>query len=211
MKTVCWFWAVIILWSFFPSACTTVPRARSGLESSQNEDLARRDWQVGMAAFQQGDYAKAEWYFDMVSKRDVSEGLRRKALYSLACTRLLMAQTPEDYQAALYLWELWNQMTPEQLRDEDPRMMALLLQRLYRADLTKTSPTDQLAPHPPSKTGDAQAVRVVRDRECEKQLRESDQEVQRLRRQIRTLRLQIETLESIHRKIQEKKKEVSTP
>jgi len=211
MKTVCWFWAVIILWSFFPSACTTVPRAKTGLEPSQNEDIARRDWQVGVAAFQQRDYAKAEWCFDMVSKRDVSEGLRRKALYSLACTRLLLAQTPDEFQAALHLWELWNQLTPEQLREEDPRMMALLLPRLHSAALSKTSPNGQLVPHPLSKSGDAQAVRVVKDRECEKQLRESDQEVQRLRRQIRTLRLQIETLESIHHKIQEKKKEVSTP
>jgi hypothetical protein len=202
----------VVIWcGFFPAGCTTVQKTQSSLELGHSEDAARRDWQEGMAVFQQGDYVKAQRCFEMVSEREVSEGLRRKALYSLACTRLLLAQTAEDYQAALQFWELWNQLTPAQLGEEDPRMMALLLPRLYSADLTKTSPASQSVSQPLSKTGNAQTVRVVRDRECEKQLRESDQEVQRLRRQIRTLRLQIETLESIHRKIQEKKKEVSTP
>jgi hypothetical protein len=210
-KTICWFWPVVIWCGLFPAACTTVQRTQSKLELGQNEDAARRDWQEGMAAFQQGDYEKAQRCFETVGKREASEGLRRKALYSLACTRLLLAQTAEDYQAALRLWELWNQLSPAQLREEDPRMMALLLPRLYSADLTKTPPASHSVSQPLSKTGNTQAVRVVKDRECERQLRESDQEVQRLKRQIRTLRLQIETLEAIHRKIQEKKKEVSTP
>jgi hypothetical protein len=102
-------------------------------------------------------------------------------------------------------------MAPPALVDEDPRMVSRLLPRLNPTELTKSSPTSELAPPGSSRSSTTPAVRVIKDKECEKQLRESDRELQRLKRQIRTLRLQIEALEAIHRKIQEKKKEVSSP
>ncbi|HAA02011.1 MAG TPA: hypothetical protein DCZ69_11165 [Syntrophobacteraceae bacterium] len=210
-KTMCWFWLIIIWCGFLAPACTSVRKAQSGQEPGQNDEAARRQWDEGMTAFQQGDYETAQRCFEVVSKRAVNEGIRRKALYALACTRLLLAQTEADYQAALHLWGLWNQLAPAKLSEEDPRMMGLLLPRLYSAELTKATPATPSSFQPASKSGGNQTVKVVRDRECERQLRESDQEVQRLKRQIRTLRLQIDALEAIHRKIQEKKKEVSTP
>ncbi len=90
------------------------------LEPGQNQDAVWPAYEEGLTAFQQGDYEKAQRCFEGVSKRAVSEGLRRKGLYGLACTRLLVAQTAEDYQAALHLWGLWNQLASPELGDEDP-------------------------------------------------------------------------------------------
>jgi hypothetical protein len=207
----CWVLPLIVWCGFFLLACSPMPKAQSAMEPHQNHDAVWPAYEEGLTAFQRGDYERAQRCFEGVSKHAVSEGLRRKGLYGLACTRLLVAQTAEEYQAALHLWGLWNQLGSPELGEEDPRMIALILPRLYPTELTRISATSQLAPQNPSKIGNTQAVKVVKDRECEKQLRESDREVQRLKRQIRTLRLQIEALETIHRRIQEKKKEVSPP
>ena len=206
-----WTWLVMICCGLSLSACVHIPEVQPAKESTLNHDAAWNAWEEGLAAFQRGDYRTAQKYFEGVSKRALDETLRRKGLYGLACTRLVVAQTPDEYNAALNLWELWNQMAPPELVGEDPRMVAQLLPRLYPTELTKISPASEVPPPGSSRSSATPAVRVVKDKECEKQLRESERELQRLKRQIRTLRLQIEALEAIHRKIQEKKKEVSSP
>jgi hypothetical protein len=206
-----WTWLLMIGCGLSLSACVHLPEVQPGQESTLNHDAAWNAWEEGWAAFQRGDYRAAQKHFEEVSKRALNETLRRKGLYGLACTRLVAAQTSEEYNAALNLWELWIQMVPPELVDEDPRMVSQLLPRLYPTELTKISPKSEVAPPGSSRSSISQGVRVIKDKECEKQLRESDRELQRLKRQIRTLRLQIEALEAIHRKIQEKKKEVSSP
>jgi hypothetical protein len=212
-KATCflWFWLVIIWCGLTLSACAHIPGDQPARDQSQNHESVWHDWEEGMAAFQRGDYQGAQRYFEVVSKRALNEDLRRKGLYGLVCTRLLMAQTADDYNAALNLWGLWIRLAPSELVDEDPRMLALLLPRLYPTELTNMSLVPQVVLPSSLRSSDAPVVKVVKNKECEKQLRESDREVQRLKRQIRTLRLQIEALEAIHRKIQEKKKEVSSP
>jgi len=206
-----WFWLVIIWCGLNLSACAHIPGVQPARELSQNHESVWHDWEEGLAAFQRGDYQGAQRYFEVVSKRALNEDLRRKGLYGLVCTRLLVAQTADDYNAALNLWELWIRLAPPELVDEDPRMIALLLPRLYPTELTNISPVPRVVLPSSSRSSDTPVVKVVKNKECEKQLRESDREVQRLKRQIRTLRLQTEALEAIHRKIQEKKKEVSSP
>ena len=206
-----WTWLVMICCGLTLSACVHIPEVQPAKESTLNHDAAWNAWEEGFAAFQRGDYQTAQKYFEEVSKRARNETLRRKGLYGLACTRLVVAQTPDEYNAALNLWELWVQMASPELVCEDPGMVSQLLPRLYPTELTKISPTSEVAPPSASRSGTTPTVRLIKDKECEKQLRESDRELQRLKRQIRTLRLQIEALEAIHRKIQEKKKEVSSP
>ena len=206
-----WTWLVMICCGLSLSACVHLPEVQPAKESNLNQDAAWNAWEEGLAAFQRGDYRSAQKHFEAVSTRALNATLRRKGLYGLVCTRLVVAQTPEEYNAALNLWELWVQMAPSELVEEDPRMVAQLLPRLYPTELTKISPAAEVAPPGSSRGSNTPAVRIIKDKECEKQLRESDRELQRLKRQIRTLRLQIEALEAIHRKIQEKKKEVSSP
>ncbi len=202
---------VIVGFGLSLPACTPLPRAESAREPSRTQDTAGHDLELGLAAFRRGDYPEAQHYFEGVSKHAVDEDVRRKALYGLACTRLVVARTADDYKAAMNLWQLWNQLAPPEMIDEDPRMITLLLPRLYPTELNLISSAPQDVSSSGSKNSSTPLVKVVKDKECERQLRENDREVQRLKRQIKTLRLQIEALEAIHRKIQEKKKEVSSP
>jgi hypothetical protein len=191
--------------------CTSLPRANTAGEQPRVRDVGAPFWEEGVAALQRGDYREAASVFETLSKSAATPEHRRRALYALACTRLATAQTPDELNAALNLWNLWSQTAAAAITDEDPRLMAPLLPRLMPSAQASLTPRQVAPPGKSDKAGAAPTIKVVKDKECEKLYRDSDREVQRLKRQLKTLRHQIEALESIHRTIQEKKKEVSAP
>jgi hypothetical protein len=196
------------------TGCGSLPKAEpAGVQSqARGPDTEAPSWAEGKSALQRGDYRESARIFESLSKSAATAESRRRSLYALACTRLLMAQTPGEFSSAWNLWELWSQTAPAEM-DEDPRLLAPLLLRLASPFQAGTASVQPAAPAPgsPGKSGSMGPIKVIKDKECEKQLRESDKEIQRMQKQIKTLRHQIEALETIHRKIQEKKKEVSSP
>jgi hypothetical protein len=210
-------WTALWLVIMFVTAtgCGSLPKAAPAGEQVQSlgPESGSASWAEGLSAFEREDYQEATKIFGALSKNATTGELRRKALYALACTRLMMAQNRDDFNAAWNLLELWSQTAPVNLNDEDPRMLTPVLSRFAPTTRPAVAPF-QSAVQPsgvPNKAASISAIKVVKDKECEKQLRESDKEVQRLKKQIKTLRHQLEALETIHRNIQEKKKEVSNP
>ncbi len=147
------------------------------------------DWQMlesGHDAFQKGDFKKAAEIFELVNHEAQDREIGRKSLYGLACVRLILAENIYEFTESLRLWEAWGQLLPKNLNDEDPRMLKPLL------------------------THEKQV--------CQKKLDVKKKDIQWLRYRLgkmkkenNRLKQQIEALEAIHRKIQEKKNEISLP
>jgi hypothetical protein len=219
-----WLKVVLLLAGIGGYGCTKlekfpVPATEVQLQAPQtgSEERARSEaavssvWEEGMSTFRAGDYKTALDLFEVVSTSSKSDALRHRALYAMACTRLALAQGPDQFSAAMNLWELWSNSAPAEALAEDPRMLSPLLER-WRPSMQHVKPdaSEMPAGNCPRPTS-VQSVRLIKDKDCEKLLQSKEKETQRLRRQIEALRHQIEALEAIHRKIQEKKQEVSSP
>ncbi len=189
-------------------------RTQGGAASVSNPDRARL--QEGMDYFKRGDYPQALAVFEELSRASKDEPVRRKALYAQGCTRLITAQTAEEYTAALAVWQSWSRLAPSG-DDEDPRLLSPILERI-----SPTLPIDSKGgasvqtSKPKKKPG---SIYVNKDLASYKNMVENkEKELDRVKarldsreREVRRLKQQIESLEAIHLKFQERQKEISTP
>ena len=169
-------------------------------------------------AFMAGDYEKARALFASAQHAQNAE-MARQALYGLACTQLVAAQTPQEYRQGVKLWESWAEFCEMNTKGEDPRLLAPLLPRM--------APRPQPAIAPPPV--DVEAIKAEAEKEIDAQrqtnktlqaqVAELEKEVQilsyfeeysrNLEIEIQTLRHQIQTLQAIDQNIQQKKQEIS--
>ncbi len=139
----------------------------------------------GVTALLGGDAELAATLFEQAHQGAVDEPSRRRALYGLACAKLLLAQDEKELARAKALWESWRAASPSGGDGEDPRLMAGLLSNYRPAFLVKD-------------------LKAACERECDKRLQEKEEEVRRI------IQRQVQALEEIHREIQEKKKGLSS-
>lgn len=126
-------------------------------------------------AFQEGEFGNAAKQFEALSQQAEDKGLRRRALYALACARLILSENPDTFRTSLSLWETWTGDALPDSETEDPRMLTPLLQQM------------------------------VHLKALEKENRRLKTRMGYLKRENLRLTEQIETLETIHQDIQEKK------
>lgn len=195
-------------------ACTSTTRIRTAVEAVSVPGAEYRAWEEGVRAFEQGDYRKAAGLFEMLSEAGHASEIPRKALFALAATRLVLAQTPEDYASALEVWKKWSIQYDGAVSGEDARMLTPFLVRFSSMALVpdKISETPLVQPRKVAKDSAAGSPNY------KSMLQSKDKELESLRgrldsreREVRRLRHQLESLEEIHRKYQEKKQEASTP
>jgi hypothetical protein len=208
---------LFVLFGLQLTACATseVSRNERGLGASGlDQETARL--QEGMDYFRKADYAQALAVFDELGRTAKSEAVRKKALYAQGCTRLITAQTADEYSSALTVWQSWSRLTPTG-EGEDPRMLSSILERI-----SPTLPIDSKtgaaaqASKPKKKPG---SIYINKDLASYKNMVENkDKEIDRVKsrlesreREVRRLKQQIESLEAIHLKFQERQKEISTP
>lgn len=175
-------------------------------EPSQAADQIR--YHEGLAAFGRGDYDQAAALFEPLARHCQSPDLRRRARYALASVNMITADTPGEMRDAVNLWRSWALTDEPSEVNEDPRLMAPLLDRLLQAPLTQPKPAAQSKPKPQPKP------RFEIDPECREnaaQLTDCRKNVKSLERRIKQLQDQMRALEAIHLEIQEKKKEMSAP
>ena len=194
---------MLLLWAG-PTGCALIP-VNITLSSDKGELLLEEtlrtgsglpSWNEGIAAYDKGDYGRAQEVFGELNQRAESESLRAKALYGLACTRLVLAKDKESFEQALSLWAQWRDVAPAETREEDPRMMAPLLQQLLPPGMVAVP---------------AQPRRSVSTSTHEKAIQTKEEEIRSREEEILRLRDQLEALEAIHRSIGEKKKGVTSP
>jgi hypothetical protein len=168
-------------------------------------------------AFQKKNYRKAMDYYQHL--RYAGDKLvRRRALYGLAVTRLILAENADEYNDALILWNSWSRLAPTEMNDEDPRMVGPLLrsfasQMIARKKSEKASPPKEKLTVLGSAQSGQKEIRHLKERlkvlEAENLTLKRQKEM--MGKEIRTLKNQIVSFEAIDQKMQEKKKEISSP
>lgn len=190
--------------------CAPSPKVQAVWHALQSQDAESRAWDEGMKAFEKGEYDKAAAVFEALGESAENPGLSRKALYALASTRLILANTPAEFNEAVVLWDCWSQQVSAGFDGEDPRMLTPFFERLGMP----LGPGSGV-----SKAGKAErSVGPVNPVAFKNLLQAKEKEIERIKsrldakeKEVRRLRTQIDTLEAIHRKFQERKQEVSTP
>jgi hypothetical protein len=202
---------LIVLAGLGLSACSTVQKSPPPLESHVYRASELKSLEEGMQAFDDGDFEKARVVFEVLTETTESDGLRRKALFALASTRLIQAQTPDEFNEAMSIWLCWNRQLPNDLKEEDPRMLTPFLQRL-------TPPGAQETHQPQSQTPVKKIVVYNNPGNCKDILQLKEKEIDRIKskleareKEIRRLKHQIDSLEAIHLKYQERKQGASSP
>ena len=195
----------------FPLTKATVP----------GESIHEKDRKILEQANQHllaGDTENAQQIFFDLHKSTTNPLILRRSLYGLACTGLLLAQTVEEFERALALLDKWNQMVPQSLGSEDPRMLQPLVEsrlaelKASRSKIKALKSRVLKLNHQNFQDRD-QKFNTLKQQLKEK-TRKIDQQKKRidnLEAQIQTLKEQIKALETIDQKIQEKKKEISSP
>ena len=112
------------------------------------------------------------------------------------------------------LWDAWDQLMPPKMGPEDPRMLTPFLQRMI---LSQASEEEEKKEKEKEKEKEKD-VKSQEESACRSIIRSRDKKIQELtsklettEKEVQTLKHQIDSLEAIHQKIQEKKKEVSSP
>jgi hypothetical protein len=192
------------------SACTSRQQPQPSRAEAPAQAGELKAWQEGLQAFEDGEYEKARALFEVLTENAEPEGLSRKAFFALATTRLVLAQSPEEFNQALATWECWSQQFPHAVADEDPRMLTPFLQRLTPPGSSENHAREN---QPPVKK-----VLMVSPASCKELLQAKDREIERVKarldvkeKEARRLKHQIESLEAIHLKFQERKQGVSSP
>jgi hypothetical protein len=152
-------------------------------------------------AFRNGEFEHAYQVLEPLTQLSRNDLVKRAALYELACIRLTLAQLPGEFREAMVLWDDWSGRMPPDFAAEDPRMLGPFLHRMIPAEHeSKNGETIE-------ETNPYQKLLEAKEAEIENLRLELKQKEKKIRR----LTHQVEGLEAIHRKIQEKKKEISSP
>ncbi len=171
------------------------------------------DYQVAVQLYREGDYKAAGQCFNTVHQTTTDSDLRRMALYGLACSRLMTAETSEDYRQGLQLWYQWVEDASANARDETPLLMVPLLRE---KSFFGTIPLNGPVPGEIPESKIVPAWRLVKTQQdadnLKQQLDESDKakkiaqkRIAALEKEIEELKSQIKALETIDQKMQKKK------
>jgi hypothetical protein len=201
------------------SSCGSVPKVETTLKATEGKSDAQPGMQAldeGMLAFREQEYGKAAQVFESLIEKAETEHLRNTALYALACTRLFLARTADEWEGAVSLWNQWSHQRSDVAGCQDPRMLSPLIEGSGNPDtsgrnfLKSLNPDEEVVYRNRSSSKDLAT--------CKGHLQARDKELERVKsrlalkeREVRHLKSQIDSLEAIHLKIQEKKKEISTP
>ena len=166
--------------------------------------------------YEKGDYDDASKQFEMVRMRATDKIMARKALFGLACARLMAAESPEAYRNALELWETWVAGAPRNWDNENPLLLVpLIKEKLLVSNIPLTAAESSEAGEPDGKnlvprwllvtTHEELAKYKERLQEEERNAQQSHKKIVTLEKEINRLKAQIKALETIDQKIQKKK------
>jgi hypothetical protein len=193
------------------SACTTLPQPQPSGKSSFAREIELKTWEEGMQAFDEGNYEKARVVFEALTESAETNSLRRSAFFALASTRLVLAQTPEDFSEAMSSWACWGRQMSPNIEEEDPRMLTPFLERLTPPGAPETHltqnqpPVKKIVVYSPS--GGCKDLLQAKEKELDR----TKSRLEAREKEIRRLKHQIDSLEAIHLKFQERKQGVSSP
>jgi hypothetical protein len=180
---------------------------------SQPSPAALKLYRQAVTAYQAEEYATADKRFADLRKRNMDMGLDRMALYGLACTRLMRAETPKDYQAALALWENWVQLTQPDYQSESPMLLDALIRKKMLFSNIPLTPMGNGEIDPEPKVAQWMLINAATElgrvksklAAIERTALKRKKRIGALEKKIAELQRQINALETIDQKIQKKK------
>jgi hypothetical protein len=206
---------------FAVSSCGVVHEQVVNYNIKRQYDSELKKLMQGHEAFQKGDFKKALETFDNLRHQAKNDEIVRKAIFALACTHFALAKTPEEFKAAMALWQTWKQILPAPIAPEDPRLLDQLLHRELSRVEAKTKKEDASNS---TKTIQYRQELKTKEREIhslKQKLEAKEKEIVALKQQnmclkekeveLEKLRNQIKALEAIEHKIQSKKKKITSP
>jgi TolA-binding protein len=190
-------------------ALTGPTSVEPGLAPAESKKYAE-----AVGAYNAKSYDQSAQKFTALREQTANPAMARMALYGLACTRLMQANTPKEYQEAIALWNTWVQSAPKKNPEyEDPALLAPLLAEkmlfshipLGKEDLAPTAAEPSVP----------QWLLVRANQELQRlkgqldatalELEARDKRIKSLEKEIERLNQQIKAFESIDQKIQKKK------
>lgn len=180
---------------------------------SQPSPVALKLYRQAVAAYQAEEYATADKRFTDLRRRNMDRGLDRMALYGLACTRLMLAQTPKEYRQALALWENWVEMTQQDYQSESPMLLDPLIREKMLFSNIPLTPLGNGEIDPEPKVAQWMLINAASElgrvkrklAVAEKTALKRKKRIGALEKKIAELQRQIKALETIDQKIQKKK------
>ncbi len=194
--------------------CSSGPVLKIRSQVFHGSDSGAGELKEGTLAFDRGDYPRAAAIFEVLSEDARDDVISRRALFGLAASRLMLAQTPDEYREAINLWECWSRQAPWKTDDEDPHMVTPFLEQMTHHNiaeirLNKTDKVPPAARDGNSNNNIALYKNLLQSRE--KEIEQLKSKLDAREKEIRRLKHQITSLEEIHLKYQERKQEVSPP
>jgi hypothetical protein len=155
--------------------------------------------------YEAGEYGKSALQFESIRKTTSSAVLSRMALFGLACSRMMSAETPETFQEALSLWEGWVQSAPPHRQDvENPALLTPLIRKktIFSYGITQ----DRKLPTWLLEMADQEMQNLRRQlEEAGRGIDARDKKIKTLEKEILRLNEQISAFETIDQKVQKRK------
>lgn len=153
--------AILLVLSLSLAGCALSQKHLTSEQIAFQEEM--KEVKNGYAAFQSDDFEQAAKTFSELYESSRHDDIKRKALYGLACSKLILADSLESRNAAIDLWQQWLELLPDDMAesdDEDPRLMTPLLGRIVPGSRDITAETlnsagMEIAKDPGDKAGQA--------------------------------------------------------
>lgn len=172
-----------------------------------------KQYRKAVAAYHQKSYLESAESFEAIRTAAQNKRFALMALYGLACSKLMVAKTPSEYNDAMMLWLQWVENAPEEFDYENPMLVGALLQEkmLFSNIPLKSDKAQEESPEPMVSRwllirSKQELDRLRRELDATREALEKRKKVnQAQQKEIVRLKQQIKALETIDQKIQKKK------
>jgi outer membrane murein-binding lipoprotein Lpp len=211
---------ILALWVF--GGCAKTTRVLDDFATKIRLEADSKTLEKGFEAIRKAQYAAAQDLLQNVSVSSGSYLVRRRAAYGLAVSRLLAANSSEQFQQALVIWQKWRQSEFREAAWEDPALLEPFLMCRFPPNSVETvsAANSEVCRGAVAKSLYEEALKkAASDEKNLESLKkkydalnaEKEVLIQARDSEIQILKDKIKALEAIDQKIQQKKTEISSP
>jgi hypothetical protein len=233
MHKICHKYNYLFHFVFLTTAFSMVGCIGIGMNPSRDSREYAQALETGHEMFYHGDYSDAQQMFQKTFQKCQEPDIRRLALYSLACTHMVMSKDLDEFNEAIDLWKQWHEIVMEDRGGEDPGMFGPLLDKIVMErglfclpdDTVQFGTTGQIpSSDQPLPLSDSSAIvqqplqhesmaadkqkPVLSKEEGEIVLIRKDLEIRRLKEKVNKQQIQIKTLKSQLKSVEEIHQEI---